>query len=202
MARASLPSQNDILNLLDYDPETGALAWRTRPVSMFKDGNTSAAANCRGWNKRWAGKPAFTADHNGYLAGNIAGKVVAAHRVIWRLMTGDIPDVVDHINGNRSDNRWVNLRNGTQADNASNLPKRKNNSTGVTGVFWVAEARRWRCRVTKDRKPHNLGYFGCLGHAIKAHRDALTEMGFAEEHGRISVSKRRGERDITATRAA
>lgn len=91
--------------LLDYDPETGALTWRPRPASMFKDGRSKT------WNARFAGKPALNAKKgDGYLCGAINYINFQAHRVCWAFHYGKWPtNFIRHDNGNRSDNRITNL---------------------------------------------------------------------------------------------
>lgn len=91
--------------LLDYDPETGALTWRPRPDYAFKNGNAST------WNKRFAGKPALAAQKDdGYLCGAIHYRNYPAHRVCWAIHYGAWPErFIRHRNGIRSDNRIANL---------------------------------------------------------------------------------------------
>lgn len=67
------------------------------------------------------GVPVFVRDSNGYLIIKVGGRYLPQHRVAWKLMTGKWPQAeVDHINRNRADNRWCNLREASKAQNAQN----------------------------------------------------------------------------------
>ncbi len=92
-----------------------------------------------------------------------------------------IPQEVDHINGDGSDNRWCNLRESNPQKNACNRRRRKTNSSGCTGVFRKHD--RWFALITFHGKRKHLGTFRSLDAAIKARKDAERELGFSPEHG-------------------
>lgn len=95
--------------LLSYDPMTGILTWKTRPLEMFKDGK-NPSMNHKGWNARFAGKPAGSKNKEGYICLRIKPKSYKAHRLIWQMLYGIWPDYIDHINRIEDDNRLINLR--------------------------------------------------------------------------------------------
>jgi len=66
---------------------------------------------------------------------------------------------IDHVNGRKYDNRLVNLREATRQQNAANSKKRKHNTSGFKGVYWIERTRRWRASIHKDRKHIHIGYF-------------------------------------------
>jgi hypothetical protein len=93
-------------------------------------------------------------------------------------MTGEWPPEnldIDHINGNRSDNRWCNLRLATRSQNNWNRPPQANNPFGVSGVYlrtYRSGNTKWHARVTVDRKPILLGTFDTMDEAVAARRAA------------------------------
>lgn len=101
--------------LLRYDPITGNIYWKKRPLRLFNEG----CAYTR-WNEKYAGELAFTCkDKNGYRRGGILGKVYLAHRVIWLLLHKRWPErAIKHLNGENSDNRRCNLREGRLSPHA------------------------------------------------------------------------------------
>ena len=148
-------------SLLRYEPETGKLFWLPRPVEMFAEGGHSVEHNCRKWNARYANQEALFALHDrGYLTGTLLGQKCFAHRVIWALQTGKWPDAeIDHINGKRSDNRWINLREATSAENKRNRHCVDGVSSRFRGVSWATREGKWQaCIQTAGKKVH-LGYF-------------------------------------------
>lgn len=190
MANRPLPSQELLLNLFSYNPESGEIRHRQRGADMFKPGNTSSGANCDSWNRKYAGQPAGMRNPNGYLSIRVAdGRVFRAHRIIWKMMTGNDPNVVDHINGNTRDNRWLNLRSVTHSVNCRNASKRVDNTTGSAGIFYCPHLKRkpWRVRITVDRKNRNLGYFSTFEEALSAREIEKTRLGFTERHGLVSL---------------
>jgi len=148
--------------LLNYDPDTGKLFWRERPVSMFEDrgGRYTAQWCAKSFNAKHAGGEAFTAvTSNGYHTGGIFGSVYFAHRVAWALHHGSWPESdLDHINRVRTDNRICNLRLSTSALNGHNKVMRNAHSPFV-GVTWYAPTGTWVAKVCKDKKVYRLGTF-------------------------------------------
>ena len=101
--------------------------------------------------------PLFPVPHSaGYLRMRIEGKMYFLHRLAIRYMTGDLPNVVDHLNGDRADNSWTNLSNGTQRENMRN---KEYNRAGTGGVHFNRTRRRWIATFTKDGKKKHLGSF-------------------------------------------
>lgn len=185
MVFTTLPDQITLRQLLDYDAATGTLYWRQRGISWFKEGRRSAGALMRNWNARHAGKPAFTARHsNGYRHGTLLGKNYLAHRLIWTLICGEQPEVIDHINGDKNDNRIENLKSGSYSDNARNMPRLCNNSSGYTGVSKCSQTGRWRVMLWAGGYVHRLGRFDTVEEAAQVRRAAAERLGFHENHGR------------------
>lgn len=138
-----------LAQLLHYDQEAGKLFWRHRPAEMFKsgDGRYTAERTCATWNARYAGKEAFTAvGTHGYACGAVFNKLLLAHRVVWALVTGEWPDgVIDHIDRDRLNNRFENLRQCTQAENSLNRVgyKTREKSSKFKGLWWHKVNKKW-----------------------------------------------------------
>jgi hypothetical protein len=82
---------------------------------------------------------------------------------------------IDHINGNGVDNRKHNLRICTQGQNNCNTKLSKHNTSGIKGVFWHKQAKKWRAMVRVNRKLIYLGYFACINDAKNAYTKAAKE---------------------------
>ena len=177
--RVPLPSADELRLLLRYEPESGRLFWIHRDRSLF---STNRA--WRLWNARYEGAEAFATFDVRYMVGRINGIRYYAHRVIWRMVTGEVPDQIDHINGNRLDNRFVNLRNVSAEKNSQNLPLTNRNRSGQIGVSWSAREGAWRAEICARGVRRHLGYFQDLADAIAARKEAQAEMGFHPNHGR------------------
>ena len=107
----------ELKTLLSYDPETGELTWRVRGVPRIDN--------------RLAGKPALIGTSDGYRVGKIMTQNLKAHRVAWAIYYGEWPKaMLDHINGNRADNRIVNLRTVSPVQNSQNQRPHKSNTSG------------------------------------------------------------------------
>ncbi len=172
--------------LLRYDPETGKLFWRVRSVDLFVAA-TERKANgvCAVWNKRYAGTEALTAITHGYQHGNIFDRRVRAHRAIFCMLHGYWPDQVDHINGDRMDNRPHNLREVSVAENNRNIGASHKNTSGVPGVCWDRSRSKWLVRCSKKQ----VGRFGNFADAVAARTNALRDQGYHQNHGRAAQCK-------------
>lgn len=116
---------------IDYNPLTGALKWKSRHSGQMVEDLTADRLMLDGYRRVTAG-----------------GKSIQAHRVAWLLQTGSFPtNQLDHINGIKDDNRWVNLREATRAQNMHNRKLQKNNKSGVKGVSWQASSKKWRATL-------------------------------------------------------
>ncbi|MEQ3644761.1 MAG: HNH endonuclease [Paracoccus sp. (in: a-proteobacteria)] len=178
MAIRPLPSLEVLRQLFRHEPETGKLFWKERPVSMFTSGKYSAARNAAIWNTRFAGKEAFTASlSNGYLHGTIFGCQHRTHRIMWALFYGYEPNGhIDHINGDKADNRISNLREATASENRCNVGLRADNTSGYKGVHWFKTRRKWRAEIRLCGKRRGLGYFDTSVEAAMAYDEAARQL--------------------------
>lgn len=182
MATKTLPPQAALNQFLRYEPETGKLYWRHRSDDMFESGDERTRNT---WNARYAGQEAFiTPNAKGYLYGCIHKQKMKAHRVIWKMVTGEEPDQIDHINGSNDDNRWCNLRDVTAQENQKNLKKPKNNTSGVIGVTWDAARELWAAEIWSGNKKQHLGRFASFEKAVAVRKTAERKLGFHPNHGR------------------
>jgi len=167
----NLPPQNRLQELLYYEQKTGLLFWRGR-----KD---------KAWNARWEGKPALANLHKatGYLRGTIDGKTYLSHRIIWKLITSNDPNYIDHIDGNPTNNRWNNLTNGTAKQNARNQKLRCDNASGGSGVSWCSTNTKWLVQIGTDSGKQTIGLFNDQEDAITARRGIERILGYTARHG-------------------
>lgn len=111
------------------------------------------------------------------------GESIGAHRMAWALHHGMWPSgVIDHVDRDGLNNKIENLRDVTQAENLRNSRMKSNNKSGVTGVSF--RNGKYRAKIVHDYRVFNLGSFDNLEDAAKARKDAETELGFHENHGR------------------
>lgn len=136
------------------------------------------------------GKPAFSAVHvKGYRCGWFKGKNLLAHRVAFAMHHGKWPDQIDHLNGDRTDNRICNLRSVSSGQNAKNQAMRQSNTSGYTGVSMHKPSGLWQAYINERGKRHSLGYFRCATAAGLARAAEAKARGFSERHG-LPLQKR------------
>lgn len=171
-------NQKLLKEIVDYDPLTGAMTWKTRPLRHFK--NLRAQQT---FNGRYAGR-AVGSDSEGYLQTSILGERLQVHQLAWLYVHGYIPAEMDHINGKRSDNRIENLRDVPRLVNHKNMKLSAANTSGATGVYFHKKANKWAAGIKVNYKDIHLGLFVEFGDAVKARKDAERQYGFHENHGR------------------
>lgn len=178
--------QTRVRALFEYSPETGAFLWRERPLGDFKSTQRRNAWHQNLWNSRFAGKTAGT-NNSGYRKVVFEGRSHYVHRLIWLYVHGKWPDEeIDHINGKRDDNRIANLREATRTDNAQNLKKPKHNTSGVIGVSWHKQSRKWAAQIRVGGEDFHLGKFPNFEDAVAVRVAAEIKHGFSPNHGRAA----------------
>lgn len=170
MAAKPILEQDVLREMFTYDPETGFL---------YRNA-TDVVPRC---NARAPGKRAFTSKTaKGYYRGGLLGRNVMAHRVVWKWHHGTEPEEIDHINGDKSDNRIENLRAATRQDNVRNTCRRKTNKSGVQGVYKCKGS--WIAAIRRGGKQVELGYFKDKSDAVACRARAEREAGYHPNHGR------------------
>ena len=96
---------------------------------------------------------------NGYVQTCIYKKFYYNHRLIWLLHHGELPQCIDHIDGNPSNNRIENLRIATLSQNQYNSKMKKSNSSGIKGVSWDKSTNKWYSQIQVAKKKINLGRY-------------------------------------------
>ncbi|WLW40698.1 H-N-H-endonuclease [Escherichia phage Bf23] len=122
------PTLERLKELLNYDPDTGIF---TNKISRGRGGKAGAVA---GYLRK-----------DGYITIKIDKVDYLAHRLAFLYMTGSIPDLVDHINRIRSDNRWKNLRESTSQINNRNCTA--SSKSGYLGVHWNKQLQKWQVQI-------------------------------------------------------
>lgn len=126
----------------------------------------------------------------GYRQGKWRGLNLKAHRVAWIMATGEEPDVIDHINGDCSDNRLINLRAVSRAENQKNRAVGRNSKTGEIGITWRRSVSRWRVQVSIDGRRREIGSFDSFEDAVKSRDEAYRNAGYHKNHGRAGHAQR------------
>lgn len=158
-------SQAQLKELLHYNPDTGIFTWLVN----------------RG--RARAGDIAGDIDARGYGRIGLLNSVQKSHRLAFLYMRGSIPKYVDHINHDRLDNRWGNLRTASILLNNKNLSMSKTNTSGFTGVSFVKRISKWRAYIKINYKNIHLGYFTELSDAVTVRKQAEIKHGFHVNHG-------------------
>ena len=157
MKFSQLPTQGELRSKLNYDPQTGELRWAVDVASTCPTGTLAGTVN-----------------RKGYMRLKFGNKAYLAHRIIWKWMTGeDPPQQIDHIDLNKANNSWCNLRTATNSQNQMNR-KAMGNHGLPKGVSFHKRIGKYQVRVKKDGVRHHLGYFEDVRCAADAYRAAAT----------------------------
>lgn len=151
-----LPNLAYLNTILDYNPDTGELRWKVKRAS------------------------ANIGDVAGYLSNNAYKKITINnieynyHRICYYMGTNINPNdkLVDHIDGNKTNNILSNLRIATHSQNSSNCKKYITNTTGHKGIQWRKNRNKWLVMLTINYKRITVGHFNTIEEAQKARYDA------------------------------
>lgn len=171
--------QKLIREIVCYNQDTGDVFWKKRDVRFFKNEHSY-----KSWNTRYSGKKIWNIDGKGYNSVFIMDSQYRIHRLIWLYVFGEFPKVIDHINGNRLDNRLSNLRNVTQQINAMNMKRNNNNTSGVTGVYLNKRRGLWCAQMKLNGQTYHLGSSKNKEDAIMMRKEEEMRLGFHKGHGR------------------
>lgn len=157
---------NQVRSLLHYRPDTGQFVRR-----IGRRGHA-------------AGELAGSVNSKGYVVIGIDGRPRLAHRVAWLYVTGEWPDgQIDHIDGDKENNSWANLRLVDAFTNHKNKKLLKTNTSGVPGVRLKRE--KWEASIRPDNTYIYLGTFGDWFDAVCARKSAENRYNFHPNHGRL-----------------
>lgn len=169
-----------VRDLIHYNEDTGDLIWKERDRSYFKSDR-----DFKRWNTRYSGKLAITSiNSEGYKTGFILKHPVKAHRIAWIIKHGKPPLVIDHVNGDRSDNRIENLREVSSLENSKNRKLQKNNKSGVSGVYFCNRTKLWVSCISDNGVQKIIGYFNDKLCAVSARIKAESDLKYHPNHGR------------------
>jgi hypothetical protein len=182
---SSIRITKDLLHeLLIYEANIGKIYWKHRDRKYF-----SSEKDYKSWNSRFSGKEATTTNKvSGYLNTTIFNKKYYTHRIIWFYLYGEWPEFIDHINGDRVDNRPENLRSVCKRDNSKNRKICTRNTSGVMGVSWHKKTKRWRAFIKIFDKVVTLGSSENMQEMIKLRKNAEVMYGYHLNHGRVTIN--------------
>jgi hypothetical protein len=101
---------------------------------------------------------------------------IRTHRVIFAMVNGWWPNEVDHINMNGRDNRPENLRAATHNQNMCNCGPRKRNKSGIKGVSWSKETKKWYASICYQQRTYSLGHYEDIEKARTAYNEAAKRL--------------------------
>lgn len=172
--------------IFKYCHITGDVWWRKREPYMFSESGIGAVGNCKRWNTRFANKLALTALCEGYYRGTFLRTNITRHKVAWLIFHGKSPvGVIDHVDGNRLNNKIDNLRDVTMTENNKNKSISRNNTSNVTGVSFDKSRNKWVVGIGHDNKYIRIGRFDNYDDAVTARKKMEKSLGYHSNHGRV-----------------
>ena len=150
------------LALINYNPLTGEMTWKQGGRGIKKGGLVGSVKS------------------DGYIGIGVSVnkkfKLLKGHRVAWYLFYKELPNVVDHKNGDRADNRIINLRSCTQQENLRNSKQRTGSKSKYKGVSWNSRVNKWQAKICVDYHSTHLGYFSKEEEAKEAYENKAKEI--------------------------
>ena len=156
---------DDLVKSIRYDKETG------RFTSLINRGRVKE------------GQRIDIIRKDGYARVTFKYRRYLAHRLAFYFMAGRFPKFIDHINHNKGDNRWTNIREVKHCDNMKNLTIDKRNKSGTTGVCRIKSSGRWKAEIRVDGNYKFIGNYIKIEDAIKARKDAEIKYNYHINHG-------------------
>lgn len=160
-------SHDYLTKVLDYNSETGEFIWKISPSRNIKVGTRAGVVNKTGYRL-------ISINNIRYKAGRLA----------WFYHYGEWPSdetpQIDHINGNRSDDRIANLRQVTDEQNSRNQKVRSTNTSGRTGVQFHKPRGKWMAVIRNNGKYECLGYFNTFEEAVAARKAAEIKYNYTQ----------------------
>jgi hypothetical protein len=161
-------TQQQLKEILHYEPETGIWTWRQAPSQYMP---------------QLVGQRAGSIGRDGTRRIQINGRYYYAHQLAWFYMTGKWPKgEVDHRNHIQGDNRWENLRESDSHQNSCNRRKRKNNTSGYKGVSWRKRDEKWETKIQVNGKTIHPGAFKRIDFAAW-----MYDVAAVKYHGKFAV---------------
>lgn len=145
-------------SMIEYNPETG----KFYALYSHKDLPVGREVGCI---------------DSGYVRLSVAGKIYKGHRLAWFYTYGEWPSGdIDHVNGDKSDNRICNLRKASRGQNMMNIGLKKHNTSGYKGVSYYRKTGKWKAQIQSNGKKVGLGYFDDIRDAAEAYIFAALEL--------------------------
>jgi hypothetical protein len=166
----ALPDSAALHKLFKYDVETGLLYRRIKTSNSVQ-----------------LDRPAGCVNPKGYVVVSVGNRSFRAHRIVWAMCKGEVPPdmEIDHIDGQRGNNKLSNLRLVKHIENLKNSARRSDNTSGVRGVRRRSSAikRPYYAIIYHKKKHIYLGSFTTMDEAARARKEAERLYGYSERHG-------------------
>ena len=148
---------------LNYNPSTGIFNWNIKRKGTKGIGSEAGYIGLNGYRQ---------------IGVRVDGKftLIASHRLAWFITYGELPNIIDHINRDKTDNSISNLRNCNSRQNANNRVLPRNNKSGYKGVSWSSSCNKWHSSLGYKRKTIHLGHFDCPKEASEAYESKAKEL--------------------------
>jgi len=134
-------TQELVRSIFDY--VDGVLYWKVKKSNATKIGQAAGSLDKK----------------TGYYRIHVNSKMQKTHRLIFLYHHGYLPDYVDHIDNNKTNNRIENLREATKSQNCMNQKISTRNTTGIKGVMWHKRDKKWFVQLRVNSKCHSFGYY-------------------------------------------
>lgn len=177
-------SASELHKHFKYNPETGELIWK--PRAGIDRHEKTFNTRCAGKNAAHEMKKINPNSRTTYFRTILYNKQYLTHRLVWAMHYGEWPKkplVIDHIDGNGLNNKILNLRVTTNTGNSRNCRLSKNNTSGVNGVWYHKQCKKWVAELMYNRKKISLGLFSNINDAKIATESARVALGFHDLHG-------------------